>query len=66
MDEQVIRTIELELISRPGNYYCTTCGNVVESVTFVLLEKKSRAIVTYMGITSEKHFICASCVRKNK
>lgn len=64
MNEQVIRTIEFELISRKETYYCVTCGGTEESTTFVLVEKQTRAIVTYMGITNENYFICTFCRRK--
>lgn len=64
MNKKVIRTIELELISRPENYFCLTCGGMEEKTTFVLVEKGSRAIVTYMGVTNGEHFMCVFCQRK--
>lgn len=64
MKEQIVRTIELELISRPQTYFCLTCGGRQEKTTFVLVEKGTGAIVTHMGIINDEHFICTFCRRK--
>jgi len=64
MNEETVRTLELELISRKENYFCITCGGMEEKTIFVLVEKQTRAIVTYMGVTNEKHFMCVFCQRK--
>ena len=66
MNEQIVRTVELELICKTEYYYCINCGKSgIEAPTFLLIEKKSKHIVAYKGFGKGEHFLCAVC-EKNK
>ena len=59
-----IVTLELQLISRLEKYYCTTCGEVFEAKTFLMVEMESGAIVAYVGTRNNEHFMCKECKKK--
>ncbi len=63
MEKELIKTIELQLLSKLENYYCMTCDTVVEAKTFLMVEKGTQAIVHYMG-SDDKNFICNACLAR--